>query len=239
MESEESLRDLAREAAVAIWEERGRSSLPTALEVRDRLNVGMNRIARHVKEWKDEQRKAKAASPDEDVPEELRAPSAAWTRSFWNTARRVAQKKFDAERAEWEAERADAAELLDQVSTAYDVKSAETERLAEENAAVREELAQRDERIAELEKRIATATEHRISAEAKAASAESLNTLLRDQLVNDQKRMSDALELMSKRKGKRAASSQGPRRKSKSRTADPLAGPGGLVQLNLEDGADE
>lgn len=231
MTNEKSVRERVFEAAEAIWAERNRSSLPNADEVRERAGTAMNKTAPLVREWKSEKRKTPTL-PEEDLPAEVRDAGVDLARTIWTAARRRSRQEFDLERAEWNAEREDAAGVLAEVSGLYDAKSAEADDLAQRNAAFKAAVAERDARITDLEQRLAAEAGARVAAEARAEHAESLNALFKDQLVVGQERISHALEEMSKRRKpavRRAA------RSSSADASDTPVGSGGFVQLKLHD----
>ena len=186
-ESEEELKKRIFAAADELWEEGGRSSIPTVAKVRKRARAGQEFASEFMDEWRIEKERA-LSTPVAEVPEEVRASIDAFGTRVWDAARRCARREFDGERAEVERARAATAAVRAEEAEAFNEQAAELEAANEYVAALRSEILQKDAQVAELREKLAKQSEELLLSRARAEFGESQNTLLRDLLSAEQKR---------------------------------------------------
>jgi len=186
-ESEEELKRRIFAAADELWEEGGRSSIPTVAKVRKRARAGQEFASEFMDEWRIEKERA-LSTPVAEVPEEVRASIDAFGTRVWDAARRCARREFDGERAEVERAKAATAAVRAEEAEAFNEQAAELEAANEYVAALRSEILQKDAQVAELREKLAKQSEELLVSRARAEFGESQNTLLRDLLSAEQKR---------------------------------------------------
>lgn len=156
-----------------LFEQSGRTTMPTVDTVRRQARVDMNAASAVMREWRRAQT-AQAAPVAVSVPEVVQQASSAAVAAIWQQAQELANESLRNAQAAWETERAELdgmrAELaeaferqageLDATGKALAAAHADAEQQAQELAATRQQLAEAISRADKAEARI-TEIEHR------------------------------------------------------------------------------
>lgn len=179
-------------AAVELYDQAGRESLPTVDQVRRAARADMNTTSAVMREWRRAQT-SQAAPVAVQVPEAVQIAGGQAVAVLWQQAQELASESLRAAQAGWEAERAELDTMRQELADAYETQATELDRVraadqahqaqgqhtADELASVRAELAQarRDassarERAAELAGQLTAHQEQAAALLARLAPAE-------------------------------------------------------------------
>lgn len=123
------VRDRIISVANRLYEEGGRNSYPTVGAVRSEARVDMNSASEVMKDW----RKAQTAAPVAvavAVPESLNKASTELLANVWTQAQALANESLRSAEAAWAAERAEYDALRAELADAHDAQSRELDGLA-------------------------------------------------------------------------------------------------------------
>ena len=126
MDIAQDIRDRVIAAATALYEEAQRVEFPKVASVRAKAGVDMNAASVVMRDWRQAQT-TKAAPVVVDVPEKVKTSSLAALASLWVEAQALANQGLGLAQSAWEAERAEAETLREQLSAAFDAKAAEVD----------------------------------------------------------------------------------------------------------------
>ena len=171
MDIAKDIRDRITAAASALYEEAARSDFPTVAAVRARAGVDMNAASIVMREWRRAQ--MVPASPLMiEVPEKVRASSAAAVASLWGEAQSLANESLLSAQAVWEAERSEAETLRGELSAAFDAKDIELRAALGEITRSQAAAAESLERTRDLTEQLASLSERASTAEARSKEIE-------------------------------------------------------------------
>ena len=171
MDIAKDIRDRITAAASALYEEAERSDFPTVAAVRSRAGVDMNAASIVMREWRRAQM-APASPLMIEVPEKVRASSAAALASLWSEAQSLANESLLSAQALWEAERSEAETLRGELSAAFDAKDTELRAALSEITRHQAAAAESLERMRDLTEQLARSSERASTAEARAKEIE-------------------------------------------------------------------
>lgn len=147
MEIAQEVRNRIVASANQLYEQAGRADFPTVDAVRRHAKVDMNAASTVMKEW----RRMQTATPAPVavvVPDRLRQVSDTALASLWAEAQEIANEALRAAQASWDAERAEAEAIREQVASAFQAQAVEldtaTARVAELEKALAESVARGD-----------------------------------------------------------------------------------------------
>lgn len=147
MDIAQEVRNRIVASANQLYEQAGRADFPTVDAVRRHAKVDMNAASTVMKEW----RRMQTATPAPVavvVPDRLRQVSDAALASLWAEAQEIANEALRAAQASWDAERAEAEAIREQVASAFQAQAVEldaaTARVAELEKALGESVTRGD-----------------------------------------------------------------------------------------------
>lgn len=111
-------------AAVELYENAGRESLPTVDQVRRAARADMNATSTVMKEWR-RQQTAQAAPVAVTVPESVAQANTVALAELWRQAQELANESLQAAQAAWEAERLELDTLRAELADAYEAQLTE------------------------------------------------------------------------------------------------------------------
>jgi colicin import membrane protein len=117
MDTSPSVRDRINTAADALYEESGRRTMPTVDAVRKLAKVNINDASTCMREWR-RARSAPAEVPQPHLPEQLHLSCVTALRALWMEAVNLSGETLRMAQAGWDAERADAEALNEQIGSA-------------------------------------------------------------------------------------------------------------------------
>src|SRR5471032_2749183 len=126
MELPPSTRDRIFSAANTLYEEAGRQTFPTVDAVRKSAKVNMNDASTGMRAWRRSQT-AQIAPVTVQVPSTLQQSSATALIALWSEAVAMANETLRAAQTGWDAERAEAEALREQMASAYEAQAVELE----------------------------------------------------------------------------------------------------------------
>lgn len=115
-------------AAVELYEQAGRESLPTVDQVRRAARADMNTTSAVMKEWR-RQQTAQAAPVAVTVPEAVSQANTAALAELWQQAQELANESLRAAQAAWETERVDLDTMRAELADAYEAQAAELDQV--------------------------------------------------------------------------------------------------------------
>jgi colicin import membrane protein len=139
METATVIRTRIFNAASELYEESDRIDFPTVDAVRKRARVNMNEASTCMREWRRIQ-KTQAAPATVEVPPAVQQVAAATLAELWSAAVALAAESMRSAQAQWDAERAEADTLAEQMANAFEEQSAEL-RIANASVAELREVA--------------------------------------------------------------------------------------------------
>jgi DNA repair exonuclease SbcCD ATPase subunit len=161
MDTSPTVRDRIIAAADTLYKESGSRSIPTVDAVRKLARVNINDASNCMREWR--RANATAAEPPRlQVPDKLQQSGSSALQALWTEAVNLCGETLRMAQAGWDAERADAEALSEQIASAC---AAQEEELLVVKALV-EKQAQEIQRLNELleaSQRQATAAEHSLN----------------------------------------------------------------------------
>src|SRR5471032_143483 len=147
MDISPTILDRINAAADALYAAAGRQTFPTVDAVRKQAKVNMNDASVGMRTWR-RAHSAESPTPAAEIPEGLQAASVDALHSLWAEAVAQSSETLRAARAGWEADRAEAEVLSEQMANAYDAQARELAaaqmeivRLTSENGRLGEALA--------------------------------------------------------------------------------------------------
>jgi len=114
------------DAADELYAEGGSTAAPSVDAVRRRARANMNHASLVMRDWR-QRLKAQPGAAADAMPEAMRHLGSQLTQAVWREANRIATGHLTSAKAAWEAERTELEELGRQLSTAFDIQSAELE----------------------------------------------------------------------------------------------------------------
>lgn len=148
MDTSPSVRDRINTAADALFEESGRRAIPTVDAVRKLAKVNINDASNCMREWR-RARSAKAEVPQPHLPEKLQLSCATALQALWAEAVNLSSETLRMAQAGWDAERADAGALNEQIGSACTA-------LEDELIEAKTQLESQNETIAVLNEQLRT-----------------------------------------------------------------------------------
>lgn len=146
MDISPAVRDRINSAAEALYEEAGRRIFPTVDAVRKLAKVNMNDASAGMRAWRRTQA-TQSSAPIVQVPSTLQQANATMLNSIWVEAVALASETLRAAQIGWDAERADADTLSEQMANAFEAQAvelataqSEIERLQHEKAHLNDAL---------------------------------------------------------------------------------------------------
>jgi chromosome segregation ATPase len=184
------------DAADELYAEGGSNAAPSVDAVRRRARANMNHASLVMRDWR-QRLKAQPGAAADAMPEAMRHLGSQLTQAVWREANRIATGHLTNAKAAWEAERTELAELGRQLSTAFDVQSAELEQAKCTIGQLQADLAAQATIAETLEQRAAEAEAAKVGRENVMRHAQEeineLRSLLRASQVS-QERMSLQLQ---------------------------------------------
>lgn len=160
MDTSPSVRDRINTAADALYEESGRRTMPTVDAVRKLAKVNINDASTCMREWR-RARSAPAEVRQAHLPEPLQLSCVTALRALWVEAVNLSGETLRMAQAGWDAERADAEALNEQIGSACAALEDELlttktqlESQKEINAKLNEQLDVSQSRAAEAEQSV-------------------------------------------------------------------------------------
>lgn len=186
MQINQEIRDRITAAADQIFNGAGRVNFPTVDAVRRASKTSMNDASAVMKDWRRMQT-ATAEPVAQAVPERVQQASAAALAAMWHEAQEIANENLKNVQAAWDAERAEADVLRNELSTAFENQAVELATANEaldslEKAAVAatQEAAAK---LSQVQTGLAAMTERASTAEARVAEIEKRANDLKDALI--------------------------------------------------------
>eukprot|EP01133_Synstelium_polycarpum_P029262 gene29262-35778_t len=115
-------------AAVELYEQSGRSNLPTVDAVRRAGRADMNTTSAVMREWRRAQT-AQAAPVAVTVPEVVAQANTAALAALWQQAQELANESLRAAQAAWETERAELDTMRQELADAYETQATELDQV--------------------------------------------------------------------------------------------------------------
>lgn len=171
MDVNKETRDRIVAAADRLYEQAGRANFPTVDAVRKVAQVNMNDASTCMKDWRRAQT-AQAAPVAIAVPEAVQQLHGQALASLWQSAQELANESLRAAQAGWEAERAEADALNQQVVDAHVAQQTELEAVAQRIDELTRAHAQQQQRADTLAGQLEETRNAKIAAESRAAIAE-------------------------------------------------------------------
>lgn len=121
------IRDRILAAAAELYEQGGRSALPTVDQVRRAARADMNATSMVMREWRRAQ--TAQAAPATVLPEALQQASTAALASLWNQAPALANESLRSAQASWDAKRGELDAIRQELAGLCDAQSQELEQI--------------------------------------------------------------------------------------------------------------
>lgn len=121
-----AIQDRIFQAADALYSELGQHAFPTVDAVRKAAKVNMNDASTGMKAWRQAQT-AQISPVTIQVPSSLQQSNASALSSLWSEAVTLANESLRAAEAGWNAERAEAEALREQIANAFETQATELE----------------------------------------------------------------------------------------------------------------
>jgi len=126
MDMSSGIRDRIFSAADTLHDQAGRQAFPTVDAVRKLAKVNMNDASTGMRAWRRAQ-SAKIAPMAVQIPDALQQSSVAGLAALWSEAMALANETLRAAQAGWDAERAEAEALREQMANAYEAQVTDLE----------------------------------------------------------------------------------------------------------------
>ena len=136
MDTNPESRERILSAAQTLFEQAGRTELPTVDAVRKLSKTSMNDASAVMREWRRSQIVAASAAVV-SVPERVAQARAAALSALWTEAQELANESLNVAQAAWDAERAEAEKLRVELSSAFETQGAELEAERKQHFATR------------------------------------------------------------------------------------------------------
>lgn len=186
MQINQEIRDRITAAADQLFNGAGRVNFPTVDAVRRASKTSMNDASAVMKDWRRMQT-ATAEPVAQAVPDRVQQASAAALAAMWHEAQEIANENLKNVQAAWDAERAEADVLRNELSTAFEGQAVELATTSEAlDALDKAATASAQEAAAKLDQAqigLAAMTERAITAEARVVEIEKRANDLKDSLI--------------------------------------------------------
>jgi colicin import membrane protein len=146
-------------AADQLYEQHGRTTIPTVDQVRRHAKANMHDVTLLMREWR--LRPHRHSETIQTIPDHLQRAANDALASVWQAACDTAKTTLSAERAAWEQERVEADQLRHELAEACEAALQEQNRLAVSRQQLEQQLASLDERHRQTEQALVEAIRER------------------------------------------------------------------------------
>ena len=165
------VRERVISAAMALFEQSGRMTMPTVDAVRRVARVDMNAASSVMKEWRRAQT-AQATPVVVAVPEAVQQASSAAVAAIWQQAQELASESLRGAQAAWDAERGELDAMRQELAEAFELQAGELDAMGVSLTTEKTNSAQQAQVLADVRLHFADASSRVDKAEARIAEIE-------------------------------------------------------------------